>query len=308
MINTQLTTLTQKCESDTKRLDIYSSLLGSSNMELATKLITVTENICKDYQSFGLTKDDLLAGAYQGLVLACQNYDTNANNFSTFASHWIHISILSELLNYNISAVPPFLIEQYKTIKNRLAVFQINYSTSCNIHTINTLLTNNRRDYHANKNELDIVEYTNEKVFEALDTTQHTAFETLCYKDLQEICLLYKQLLPLNERQVIDMTFGFGSYTPLTTGKIAKKMNLSRSRVNQIYNKALSKILNAIRCDVSQALYFGVSRLNINLLDQKSKDILKAFAGKEVYWRGLDGLSDSDFTGEDVLNTLNLLI
>lgn len=308
MINTQLTTFTQKCESDTKRLEIYSSLLGSSNMELAIKLLTVTENICEDYQSFGLTNDDLFAGAYQGLVLACQNYDTNANNFPTFASHWIHISVLSELLNYNISAVPPFLIERYKIVKNRLKVIQIRLSTSCDTHTINTLLTNKSRDYHAHKNELDIVEYTNEKVFEVLNSNQQTAFEALCYKDLQEICSLYKKTLSLNEQKVIDMTFGFGQYNPSDTRNIAEAINVSITRVNQMYNTALSKILRAIRCDVSQAIYFGVSRLHINLLAPESQDILQAFTGKEVYWSGLDGLNDSDFTGQDVLRTLNLLV
>ncbi len=292
------------------QFSIYSNILAPCEDELSTKLIVVTDNICKEYLSFAMTKEDLYSGAYQGVLLASQNYDVHAKNFATYAKHWIHIGILSALINYHYSAVPEFLMEQYQMVKRRLVVFQVTQSTTCDSATTNTLLQYKIRDYHVNKfnNPVDIMAYVNDKVGEALDTAQHTPFEALCYRDLQEICSLYKQRLTLNERKVIDMTFGFGAYTPLTTRNIAEEMNISKSRVSQLYRYAICKILQAIRWDVSQAIHCGVSRLNINLLDPQSQEVLKAFTDKEVHWRGLDGLNESGFTGEDVLKSLKLLI
>lgn len=297
-------------ELNRNQLSIYSNILALCEDELRTKLIIATDAICNNYLSFGMTKEDLYSGAYQGVLLASQNYDVHAKNFATYAKRWIHIGILSALINYHYNAVPEFLMEQYRLVKKRLVVFQVTQSTTCNSATINTLLQYKIKDYNVNKfnNPIDIMVYANEKIEEALDITQPTPFEALCYKDLQEVCLLYKQILTPKERKVIDMTLGFGSYTPLTPKHIAAEMNIGRSRVAQLYQSAISKMLQAIRCDVSNAVYSGASRLNVELLDPQSQEVLKAFIDKEVYWRGLDGLQDTGFTAEDVLNSLKLLI
>ena len=310
MLNNLPVNSPDESELNKNQLSIYSNILALCEDELSTRLIIVTDEICKKYLSFDMTKEDLYSGAYQGVLLASQNYDVHANNFATYAKRWIHIGILSALINYHYSAVPEFLMEQYRLVKKRLVVFQVTQSTTCDSAKINTLLQYKIRDYNVKKfnNPMDIMVYANEKVGEALDTAQYTPFEALCYKDLQEICSLYKQRLTLNERKVIDMTFGFGPYTPLTTRNIAEEMNISRSRVSQLYRYAICKILQAIRWDVSNAVYSGPSRLNVELLDPQSQKVLKAFIDKEVYWRGLDGLNESGFTGEDVLKSFKLLI
>jgi RNA polymerase sigma factor (sigma-70 family) len=248
---------------------IYSSLLGQSNSELTTKLLKVTENLCKDYLSFGISQDDLLSGAYQGLVMACQNYDTNANNFLTFASHWIHIAILSELINYHFSAVPPLLMEQYKIVKNRLVVFQQKYPTTCGAQTINALLTYNSQDYHANKNELDIVEYTNEKVFEALDNTQQTPIEILCEQELKHTIELLVNRLPDNKKNIILMRFGIDIDDPMKISDIATELQISNGRVQQLYRATMLMLKEYLRGTVST--------LDLCLLDERSKKILEIF-------------------------------
>jgi len=282
------------------QLEIYYSILGSAQPELVTVLHDETENICRDYLTYGLSLEDLYSGANQGLVIATQNYDVNKGNFSTFAKHWIHIAILSVLMNYNYNALQPFLMDQYLMIKNRLVTFQSLHPTHSNTDTINALLTHDSRKYHVNKNELDIVEYTNSKVCSALESDQPNPFEVVCDKTFKEKCAQYISQLSERERKVLEMTFGFGPYEPSTIREIAEAMSISRARVLQIYTASLRKILMLMRNDVS--------RLNIELLDPYSQEVLKAFADKEVYWHGLDGLQDTGFTAEDVLNSLKLLI
>lgn len=250
-------------------LKIYSSLLGQSNSELTTKLLKVTENLCKDYLSFGISQDDLWSGAYQGLVMACQNYDTNANNFLTFASHWIHIAILSELINYHFSVVPPLLMEQYKIVKNRLMVFQQKYPTTCGAQTINTLLTYNSKDYHANTNELDIVEYTNEKVFEALDINQQTILDSLCEQDLKRTIELLINRLPENKKNLISMYWGLNIEDPMSLTEIAVALNISYGYAYQLYRATMWMLKEYLRGTVST--------LDLCLLDERSKKILEIF-------------------------------
>ena len=269
MRNSLSNSLTSQSTYADSQLKIYSSLLGPSSSELATNLITVTENICKDYQSFGLTNDDLLSGAYQGLVLACQNYDVDENNFATYAKYWIHIGILSALMNYNSSAVPPFLIQQYKIVKNRLVVFKSKYPTTCNIQLINTLLIYNMSTYNFNKNELDIVDNTNDKIMETLDNTQQTPFEILSEQELKHTIELLVNRLPANKKHIILMRFGIDIDDPMKISDIATELQISIGRVNQLYRQTISILWGALKGTVSS--------LDLHLLDERSKKILEVF-------------------------------
>ena len=296
-MNNKSTNCPQVFEYTGNQLEIYYSILGSSNPYLVKKLHQETENICKDYLTYGLSLEDLYSGAYQGLAIATQNYDVDANNFATYAKHWIHIGILSALMNYNSSAVPPFLIQQYKIVKNRLVVFKSKYPTTCNIQLINTLLIYNMSTYNLNNNELDIVDNTNDKIMETLDNTQQTPFEILREQDLKDIIELLVNRLPDNKKKIILMRFGIDIDDPMKISDIATELQISIGRVNQSYRQTISILREALRGTVSN--------LDLNLLDERSKKILEIFMLPKSHKHDVEELGCSP---DEVFKAFKLLI
>jgi RNA polymerase primary sigma factor len=67
-------------------------------------------------------------------------------------------------------------------------------------------------------------------------------FESVFSLTLHDI--LEKSLDTLTEREktIINLRFGLGSEGPLTLEEIGKKLNITRERVRQIQNKAISRL------------------------------------------------------------------
>lgn len=52
----------------------------------------------------------------------------------------------------------------------------------------------------------------------------------------------FKLLTPRGQK-ILEMRFGLGKYIPQTRGDVAKEFDVTRTRISQIENNALSKLL-----------------------------------------------------------------
>ena len=212
-------------------------------------------SVAKQYQHQGLTLTDLIDEGNIGLVKAAEKFDeTRGFKFISYAVWWVRQSILQALAD--------------KSRLVRLPLNQIGYVGKVN-HFYHDFMQKNNRAPSLDE-VADALGMEKSKVNAALLTSgKHISMNAPLIDD-EDSCLLdlltnddkgnadsslisdslkeevhhALDLLPKRESQVIRMYFGIN--TPeLSLEEIGEKLNLSRERVRQIKEKALTLLRNA---------------------------------------------------------------
>ncbi len=228
-------------------------------LEMLTKAnLRFVVSVAKQYQSQGLSLNDLINAGNLGLIKAASRFDeTRGFKFISYAVWWIRQSILQSLA------------EQSRIVRlplNRIGVLN-------RIEKIFTTLEQQfEREPSASEiaNELHISLWD---VFEAMNSQgnylsldapfkredENKLADLLENKDqpspdkalLKESLFIEIQnaLATLNKREaeVIKLYFGLGLEHPLTLEEIGEKFQLTRERVRQIKEKALRRLRHASR-------------------------------------------------------------
>ena len=209
-------------------------------------------SVAKQYQNQGLSLPDLINEGNLGLIKAAEKFDeTRGFKFISYAVWWIRQSILQALAEQGrVVRLPLNRIGELSKIRKAMATFE---------------QENHRRP---SVDELAmILDVPAEKISEALQASgQHasldeplaedgstTMADKLSYDDapgtdsglnqesLSRDMARVLQQLPEREREILMMVFGIGSQE-LTMEEIGAKFNLSRERVRQIKEKAISTL------------------------------------------------------------------
>lgn len=212
-------------------------------------------SVAKQYQNQGLALSDLIDEGNLGLIKAAQKFDeTRGFKFISYAVWWVRQSILQALAD--------------KSRLVRLPLNQIGYVSKVN-HFYHDFMQKNNRAPSLDE-VADALGMEKSKVNAALLTSgKHISMNAPLIDD-EDSCLLdlltnddkgnadsslisdslkeevhhALDLLPERESQVIRMYFGIN--TPeLSLEEIGEKLNLSRERVRQIKEKALTLLRNA---------------------------------------------------------------
>lgn len=212
-------------------------------------------SVAKQYQGQGLELTDLINEGNVGLINAAMKFDeTRGFKFISYAVWWVRQSILQALAD--------------KSRLVRLPLNQIGYVSKVN-HFYHDFMQKNNRAPSLDE-VADALGMEKSKVNAALLTSgKHISMNAPLIDD-EDSCLLdlltnddkgnadsslisdslkeevhhALDLLPERESQVIRMYFGIN--TPeLSLEKIGEKLNLSRERVRQIKEKALTLLRNA---------------------------------------------------------------
>lgn len=212
-------------------------------------------SVAKQYQGQGLELTDLINEGNVGLINAAMKFDeTRGFKFISYAVWWVRQSILQALAD--------------KSRLVRLPLNQIGYVSKVNHFYHNFMQKNNRAP--SLDEVADALGMEKSKVNAALLTSgKHISMNAPLIDD-EDSCLLdlltnddkgnadsslisdslkeevhhALDLLPERESQVIRMYFGIN--TPeLSLEEIGEKLNLSRERVRQIKEKALTLLRNA---------------------------------------------------------------
>lgn len=212
-------------------------------------------SVAKQYQGQGLELTDLINEGNVGLINAAMKFDeTRGFKFISYAVWWVRQSILQTLAD--------------KSRLVRLPLNQIGYVSKVN-HFYHDFMQKNNRAPSLDE-VADALGMEKSKVNAALLTSgKHISMNAPLIDD-EDSCLLdlltnddkgnadsslisdslkeevhhALDLLPERESQVIRMYFGIN--TPeLSLEEIGEKLNLSRERVRQIKEKALTLLRNA---------------------------------------------------------------
>lgn len=218
-------------------------------------------SVAKQYQNQGLSLPDLINEGNLGLIKAAQRFDeTKGFKFISYAVWWIRQSILQSLaeqarivrLPLNKVGLSSRIQKAYSQLEQEFerepSAEELAEALEMDLEEVTSSLSINSRhvsmDTPLSEGEegtlLDVLENPNaEKTDADLDHTQSLRLE------------IDRSLQTLTERQkeVVCYFFGIGVDHPLSLEDIGEKYNLTRERVRQIKDKAITKLRSAQRGD-----------------------------------------------------------
>jgi RNA polymerase primary sigma factor len=213
-------------------------------------------SVCRNYQNQGLPLSDLINEGNLGLIRAAHHFDEKKNfKFISYAVWWIRQAILQALS------------EQSRIV--RLPV-----NRSCAIHKIGKTQRKLEQKYRRTPTAEEIareLEIAETEVCEVLkignshasldapidakddcrlidllqDRSQEQPDEAITTISLREEIGKSLDALTKREKKVIELYFGIGHETAHTLDEIGEHINVTRERVRQIKEKALSRLRHA---------------------------------------------------------------
>ncbi|MGC4103088.1 sigma-70 family RNA polymerase sigma factor [Ferruginibacter sp.] len=225
-------------------------------------------SVAKQYQNQGLTLPDLINEGNLGLIKAAQRFDeTRGFKFISYAVWWIRQSILQALaeqsrivrlplnkvgLSNRISKAYSLLEQEFEREPSaeELASF-----LEMDIEEVRATLGAGIRHVSMDQPLMDGEENTLMDVMvnpNATSTDNELAFKASLKTEIE------RSLSTLSERQkdVIRFFFGIGIDHALSLEDIGERFNLTRERVRQIKDKAITKLRTASRCKILKT-YLG---------------------------------------------------
>jgi len=225
-------------------------------------------SVAKQYQNQGLSLPDLINEGNLGLIKAAQRFDeTRGFKFISYAVWWIRQSILQALAEQSrIVRLPLNKVGLTNRIQKAYSLLEQQFEREPSAEELAEVLDMDLEEVSAtlgisarhvsvdtplsegeDNTLLDVLENPNaEKTDQDLDHTQSLKTE------------IDRSLKTLTERQkeVICFFFGIGVDHPMSLEDIGEKFNLTRERVRQIKDKAITKLKTSTRCKMLRT-YLG---------------------------------------------------
>jgi RNA polymerase primary sigma factor len=225
-------------------------------------------SVAKQYQNQGLSLPDLINEGNVGLIKAAQRFDeTRGFKFISYAVWWIRQSILQALAEQSrIVRLPLNKVGLTNRIQKAFSTLEQQFEREPSAEELADMLQMDLEEVSAtlgisarhvsmdtplsegeDSTLIDVLINPNaEKTDEELDHNQSLKTE------------IDRSLKMLTERQkeVICYFFGIGVDHPMSLEDIGEKFNLTRERVRQIKDKAITKLRTTNRCKLLRT-YLG---------------------------------------------------
>jgi RNA polymerase primary sigma factor len=217
-------------------------------------------SVAKQYQNQGLTLPDLINEGNLGLIKSAQRFDeTRGFKFISYAVWWIRQSILQALAEQSrIVRLPLNKVGLTNRISKAYSQLEQEFEREPTPEELATLLDIDTAEVAAT---LGISARHVSMDQPLTDGEEGTLLDVMCNPNADSTdCELEvkaslrteidRSLGTLTERQkeVIRYFFGLGVDHPLSLEDIGEKFNLTRERVRQIKDKAISRLRSTNRC------------------------------------------------------------
>ncbi|HMC99853.1 MAG TPA: RNA polymerase sigma factor RpoD/SigA [Ferruginibacter sp.] len=241
-----------------------------SALEKLTKAnLRFVVSVAKQYQNQGLTLPDLINEGNLGLIKAAQRFDeTRGFKFISYAVWWIRQSILQALAEQSrIVRLPLNKVGLTNRISKAFSQLEQEFEREPTPEELATLLDMDAEEIAATLGVAARHVSMDQPLADGEDSTlidvlvNHNAVSTdneLVFKASLRT-EIDRSLSTLTERQkdVIRFFFGIGVDHALSLEDIGEHFNLTRERVRQIKDKAITKLRTASRCKLLKT-YLGV--------------------------------------------------
>jgi len=226
------------------------ALMISSNLRLVV-------TIAQDYANLGLPILDVDSEGNIGLMTAVDRFDPSKGaKLSTYAAWWIRQSIKRALSNQSktirlpvhlgdkISKMRRVALQMSEELGREPTDDELAEEVGIASAKVSQLKTASIRPASL---EAPISDNDSTEFGESVgDEEARTPFELLRDKDLQKNVGGLLEVLDAREKKIISQRFGFDGGARKTLNEIGKKLGVSRERIRQLENIALSKLRRAL--------------------------------------------------------------
>jgi RNA polymerase primary sigma factor len=226
-------------------------------------------SVAKQYQNQGLSLPDLINEGNLGLIKAAQRFDeTRGFKFISYAVWWIRQSILQSLaeqarivrLPLNKVGLTNRIQKTYSQLEQQFerepSTEEVAEALEMDIEEVAASMSISSRHVSMDSPMSDGEENTLLDVLEN-PNAEKTDGDLMYNQSLKTE--IERSLTTLTERQkeVICFFFGIGVDHPMSLEDIGERFSLTRERVRQIKDKAITKLKTNVRCQVLRT-YLGV--------------------------------------------------
>src|SRR5262249_54700749 len=217
-------------------------------------------NIARSYTGKGLGLQDLIEEGNRGLLRAVEGFDPEMNTrFSTYASYWIKQSIKRALVNTaKTIRIPAYMVELLAKWRRATLKLQDELGRPPTQEEVARSLELPKKKLAIIKKAIRVYNATpqtdqteagwslDEMLMDANTKTPDT--EMVEADDLHHVLDLLGKM-DKREATVLRMRFGLDDEEPKTLKQIGECLGLTRERVRQIENEALSKLSESMQAD-----------------------------------------------------------
>lgn len=217
-------------------------------------------SVAKKYQNRGLPLSDLISAGNIGLVIAAKRFDeTHGNKFCSYAVWWIRQSIMQAIAKEGRTVTLPanqlgllskvnretsLLEQELQRSPSRAEVvdrLQETLTSGGNVEKhLSQLMHVSQQTVSLNAPVIDDEELT---IIDTLtDPSAPATDDGLMRESLHDDIDDVLSNLPQGEQNIIRMYFGIGHSHAYSMDEIGMRIGMSRERVRQLHNKALTRL------------------------------------------------------------------
>ena len=224
---------------------------GDARNALVEANLRFVVSVAKEYQNRGLSLAELISAGNVGLITAAERFDeTRGFKFISYAVWWIRQSILQALMEQSTVRMPVNRLDMLSKISRTAEALQQKGIAPSIDNVADTL------GFTAEEVERTLVTGQPVRSLDAPfddgeerclhdclgDEEQRSADEALLTLTLQQDIATALQGLTAREGEVLRLYFGIEQDRPMTLDQIGARFKLTRERVRQIKELALSKL------------------------------------------------------------------
>ncbi len=227
------------------------NLMIQANLRLVVK-------IAQDYSGYGMPVSDLISEGNIGLMKAVDRFDpVKGGKLSTYAAWWIKQSIKRALANQSKTIrLPVHMVDKIAKLRRITAMLTEAYGREPTDEELSEETGIPRRKLAMLKQasqrptslDAPINEGESTNYGEIIgDEKAINPLEMLSDKNLHDNLDGLLTVLDSRERAIIDERFGLTGKRPLTLEEVGREFGVTRERIRQLQNSALTKMRNALR-------------------------------------------------------------